>query len=106
LHDERAAPLHDERLDGDPLIVAQDGLWSGQLLEDGLSLLAGCRHGPIVPGRSDVLEAEAASQGRAEVVRPVIARRDQVVDVAEAGLAVGVGKAEAAARAVVPERRI
>src|SRR4051812_14233243 len=42
----------------------------------------------MVPVRSDALEAEAAPEGRGQVVRAVIPRCDEVVDVTETGLAV------------------
>ena len=47
-----------------PLVVAQDGLRSGQLFEDRLRLLAGCSCGPIVPA-GPTANDQAAPQGGA-----------------------------------------
>jgi hypothetical protein len=60
LYDQRPAPVYDEGLDGGPLVVAQRGVRTGQLLEDGLGLLARGLHAPIVLLWSDGLPRQAA----------------------------------------------
>ena len=41
LHDQRPPTVHHQRLDGRPLVVAQNGVRTGQLFEDCLGTLAG-----------------------------------------------------------------
>lgn len=61
LNHQRAAPVHHQRLDRRPLVVAQRGTGAGELFEDRLSLRTGC-HGPILPGGCDGRETSVPAR--------------------------------------------